>query len=315
MTLLRRILIKKINSKITNFVICLATIFAMLILFVPAEAFAAENPCSLTVDVLSSDSSAQISELKIGLCQIASLNNGEYKLTDDFSDSGISLENISGKANDNYYTEIYRYIKVNDIPYVTAVTNSEGSALFSDLDEGMYLIFCEELQNLTFSPYMVYLPSVIDGSLNYNVISKPKTITEEENVKDINVKVLWFDDNNYAGKRPDSVGVTLYRNGAPYRTAVLNEECNWEYTFRSVPADGIYSVRIDDGSGYYEILYEGDSENGFKIIHTLKTDSPISGFVKTGMNTGLFLIALVVLAFAVVLIILSRKTEKEHPHL
>lgn len=99
----------------------------------------------------------------------------------------------------------------------------------------------------------------------------------------------------------------MYRNSDPFRTAVVNEECNWEYTFRNVPADGVYFVRIDDGSGHYEIYYEGDAENGFRIIHTLKSDSSMSGIIKTGMDAGLLCIALIVLASAVVMIILSVK--------
>lgn len=276
-----------------------------------AKAFAVEKPCSLTINITSSDSTAAESALSIGLCKIASLYGEKYELTDVFADSGISIESISNNASSNHFAEIYRYITENKIPHQTATTNLENSAIFSNLDKGIYLVFCEQSQNLTFSPYIVFLPSVVNGNINYNVTSEPKTITEEENVKDINVKVLWHDDNDYAEKRPDSVSITLYRNGTAYRTVVVNEECNWEYTFRNVPADGIYFVRIDDGSGHYEIYYEGDSENGFIIIHTLKKESPIISFVKTGINAGIIPIVFFILISAFVLIVLSRKKIKK----
>ncbi len=310
MTLLRRIPVKTINSKISSSLICLAIVLLMFILFGSVEAFAAEKPCTLTVNIISSDSSAEVSGLKIGLCRIAYLNNGEYTLTDDFADSGISLDNISDKTNHNHYSEIYRYITSNDIEYLTAVTNSEGSALFSDLDEGMYLIFCEESQNLTFSPYMVFLPSVVNGEYVYDVVSEPKTIFSEDNVKNITVTKLWNDNDDYAGKRPESVVVTLKKDGKAYKTAELNDECNWKYVFENLPADSLYAVEEEQVDSY-EPSYEGRADSGFIITNTLTAESPIMGFVKTGIGSGVIAIAFLSLIFAFILILLFRKQKNK----
>ncbi len=309
MTLLIKTPTGKINRKRQLLKLCLVFFLTVIMLLGSAKAFAAEKTCCLTIKITSSDNTASQSALSVGLCKIASLQNGKYELTDAFSDSGISIESISKNINSNHNAEIYRYITENKIPYITATTNSKSSAMFSNLDKGIYLVFCEHSQNLTFSPYIVFLPSVVNGNINYNVISEPKTIITENNVKSIYVKIIWDDNNNYAGKRPKTVTVTLLKDGKPYKTVELSAECNWEYTFKDVPADGIYSVRQDKVDNY-EIFYEGDAENGFTITNTLITESPIMSFVKTGIDTGIFPIAFLILISAVVMIILSRKQTK-----
>ncbi len=309
MTLLIKTPIEKINRKRQFLKLCLIIFLTVIMLLGSAKAFAAEKTCSLTVKITSSDNAASQSALSVGLCKIASLQNGKYELTDAFSDSGISIESISKNINSNHNAEIYRYITENNIPHQTATTNSKNSAVFSNLGKGIYLVFCEQSQNLTFSPYIVFLPSVANGNITYNVTSEPKTIITENNVKSIYVKIIWDDNNNYAGKRPNTVTVTLLKDGKPYRTVEISEECNWEYTFKDVPADGIYTIRQDKVDNY-GIYYEGDAENGFTITNTLITESPIMNFVKTGIDTGIFPIAFLILISAVVMIILSRKQTK-----
>lgn len=310
MTLLIKIPTRKINRKKQFLQHCLVAFLTVIMLLGSVKAFAVEKPCSLTINITSSDNTVVESSLSIGLCKIASLNGEKYELTDFFADSGISIECISNKTSSNHYTEIYRYITENNIPYETAVTNSENSAVFSNLDEGIYLVFCEHSQSLTFSPYIVFLPSDINGNLTYDVISEPKTIIVGDNVKNISVKKLWNDNNNYAEKRPESITITLKRDGKAYQTTELNEKCNWEYTFENLPANSTYAVE-EEKVDFYEPSYKGSADSGFTVTNTLITDSPIMNFVKTGINTGIIPIVFFILISAFVLIVLSRKRIKK----
>lgn len=271
-----------------------------------AKVFAAEQPCFLTINITNNDNTVSKSELGIGLCKIASLHDEKYELTDAFADSGISIESILSETNSNHNAEIYRYIINNNIAHDTATTNSEGKASFSELDKGIYLVFCDNSQNLTFSPYIVFLPSVVNGNLVYNVISEPKTINSEDNVKDVSVKKLWNDNNNYAEKRPKSITITLKKDGKTYKTVKLNEECNWAYTFDNLPADCVYAVQ-EDKVDNYEPCYEGNADDGFTITNTIIIDSPIVSTIKTGISTGIIPIAFIILVSTFVLIVLSRK--------
>ncbi len=310
MTLLKKILTLKPNIKKSVSAVFFTVVISILIIFGGIKAFATQQPCSLTINVTTADNSAQVSQIKVGLCKIASLQEGKYELTDAFSTSGISVENILNKTNSNHNAEIYRYVIDNNITYDTATTNSEGSAVFSNLNQGIYLVFCENSQSLTFSPYMVSLPAVVNGNLVYNVTSEPKTINSKDNVKNIYVKILWHDNNNYGEKRPQTIIITLLRNGKPYKTAELSEACNWEYTFRDVPADGVYTIR-QGNIDHYETYYEGDAENGFTVTNILITESPIMSFVKTGINNGAIPIAIIILISVFVLIVISRKKAKK----
>ncbi|MCQ4115692.1 Cna B-type domain-containing protein [Ruminococcus sp. zg-921] len=274
------------------------------------KAFAVENQCSLTVKISNSDNATANSGLNIGVCQIASFNGDSYKLTDEFANSGISVDNLLDNLNSDHCAEIYRYIINQGIPYKKKATDSDGLAVYSQLNKGVYLVFCEQSQQITFRPYAVILPSVANGIINYDVISEPKTITAEKNVKDIHVEILWDDNDNYIGIRPEFVIVTLIKDGVPYMTATLNEECNWEYTFENLPADSTYVV-VADKIDFYELSYEGSEDSGFTIINTLISDSPIIDFVKTGINSGAIPIAFLVLISALVLILLSRKRIKK----
>ena len=65
-----------------------------------------------------------------------------------------------------------------------------------------------------------------DGNGNWTVVNTH--VTELVNVT---VEKVWTDNNNQDGIRPDNVTVQLIKNQTVIRTAVLNGDNNWTYTF------------------------------------------------------------------------------------
>ena len=89
-----------------------------------------------------------------------------------------------------------------------------------------------------------------------------------ESTKTLSVKVVWEDDNDAAGKRPESVTVTLLINGEAGegpQTLVLDAEHDWSGSFTGLPpedGDGkeiIYSVSQEEIESYTATMAaEGD---------------------------------------------------------
>ena len=74
---------------------------------------------------------------------------------------------------------------------------------------------------MSFQPFLVTVPVRIDGREDYFVVSQPKT--SDTDVKTMVCIKLWEDELDAAGKRPNSIKITLLRDGIQYRTATLTE--------------------------------------------------------------------------------------------
>ncbi len=89
------------------------------------------------------------------------------------------------------------------------------------------------------------------------------------------VRKIWEDDNNKAGKRPESITVQLKDGENVVREAVLNEKNNWQYIFNEVNEyreDGnIISYTIDEKETtefYEKELFENKIINRFVVPDT-----------------------------------------------
>ncbi|MCC8067249.1 MAG: Cna B-type domain-containing protein, partial [Clostridiales bacterium] len=119
-------------------------------------------------------------------------------------------------------------------------------------------------------------------------------ITNTINTVDIPVIKKWEDNENEASLRPDSVTVTLYKNGsATEQTLTLSETNGWTDTFENLPeyglidgsvAKNIYTVEETTDKNYSAEI-TGDSSTGYIITNTLKTvDVTVTKIVKGNMG-------------------------------
>ncbi len=98
------------------------------------------------------------------------------------------------------------------------------------------------------------------------------TNTHTTAVTSVNVKKVWDDNSNAAGKRPDSITVKLLANGSVIQTATVKESDNWEYTFDNLAVNSngtaiIYTVDEDVVTGYTKSI------NGFVITNKYDDNS------------------------------------------
>ena len=82
----------------------------------------------------------------------------------------------------------------------------------------------------------------------------------------ISVKKLWDDEDNKNNARPASVSVQLIKDGEIFKTAVLNENNGWKYTFGKLSKKSKYTIKEIDVQGYLA-QYSGDVNNGFTITN------------------------------------------------
>ncbi len=248
------------------FLVCIC--FSLLVL----PAFA-EPPCSITVTVTSPSGNEPIAGYSVNFLKVAEADGNGYMFTPEFASAGITYEEIlADEAEGAKY--LFEYAKREHTAVIEKKTDADGKVRF-DAEEGIYLVFCAPAQKVVFSPFLVALPVKVSGGLLHSVQSKPKTEIPSAPVNTRTVKVtkIWDDENNKYLSRPDSIMVTLLRNGAVYKNVVLNDANGWKHSFDKLPFNGEYTVseaEIKD----YTVTYSGSANSGFVIINKFSGEVP-----------------------------------------
>lgn len=124
----------------------------------------------------------------------------------------------------------------------------------------------------------------------------------DQSVISVSVTKIWDDDDNKAGKRPSSVTVKLYEDGADTgRTIVLTKELEWTEMFTNLPmyaGDGheiVYTVEEVPVNGYRSETVV--TEEGFVITNTYIP--PPDTFTDSRMEMLILMICACVMALSV----------------
>lgn len=127
-----------------------------------------------------------LSGAKFEIIPIQYLENGNWVWKSLFEDCGISLNDTSAEARNKQAKQLLEYARKKGVSGNQQLTDSMGHTVFSNLNEGMYLITqigSVKNGNDTFesAPFLVSIPSNINGYLVYDVKVEPK--------------VTWITDN------------------------------------------------------------------------------------------------------------------------
>lgn len=151
-----------------------------------------------------------------------------YTYSEAFKDNGMEM----GNFGDEYLPiHLASYAEANGIPYIEKATDTEGIVVFDNL-YGAYLIVPAGMKEGYLKPnaFIVSVPmkDERENKWIYNIDASPKIeSSKEENVEKtyISVKKYW----KSTGTTPDSVIVSLVKDGTDVESVVLNEENNWYY--------------------------------------------------------------------------------------
>ena len=126
---------------------------------------------------------------------------------------------------------------------------------------------------------------------------------DPESYIDITVNKLWKNDKE-AGKRPETITVTLYKDGVKYDSKTISEKDKWTCTWKNLPSQ--YKWTVDESNlpaGYTKSISQ--KGNTFTITNTY------SSIVGTGDSSAPILWALLVLTTAAGAVLTIRKLRKE----
>lgn len=242
----------------------------LLALLLPAQAQAAPGRIDMT-----RESSLKIEYLigektpapgvRFDLYRVADVSaDRKYTLTGALSKySGyVSLEATDTEEWEALATTLLGFVRQDNVtPLDTGYTNQEGRLSFSKLTAGLYLVvggqYVKGSKTYTAVPSLVSLPDADETGTSwlYDVTMEPKnTVYDDGGGSDDTVsRKVWkkWDDAGSKSSRPAQVFVQLLdTSGKVYRTAVLNEDSNWQCIWRDLPAGVQWTVVEQPVPGY-----------------------------------------------------------------
>ena len=156
-----------------------------LVLFTGASAYAEERECSLTLHCVLNDDQGEkpLSGREFAVVRIADVSveqeDGEgvqvYRMSEGFEEYDCDWNEISFSEMNRRARAIASKVREGD--YVCReMTDENGTVIMKLKETGFYLVLCTdpEVEEVSFSPFLISLPQIINGELIYDVISSPK---------------------------------------------------------------------------------------------------------------------------------------------
>lgn len=237
-----------------------------LVLLLPVQAQAAPgpvvtaNPTSLTIQYLVG-AKTPAPGVRFDVYRVADVSaDGTFTLVEELAGyrAYISLEIQDTEGWEKLVSTLLPYAQKYVAPQ-TGTTNQSGLLTFSGLKTGLYLVVGGSCviggKTYTAEPFLISLPDANETGTQwrYDVTVNPKYTSAPtdpgDKTVDIRVRKAWNDAGN-AGSRPDSVKVTLLRNGQAYQTVTLNAAGNWRYTWQDLDAAAQWTVMEQPVPGY-----------------------------------------------------------------
>ena len=168
------------------------------------------------------------SEVAFSIYRVASVSeDGAYRLTSDFEQYSVSLENLDSSGWRALTQTLDAYVARDGIvPLITRETGQDGRFQLTGLSVGLYLVtggqYVDGNTVYTPQPMLVSIPGqAVDGEWDYSVEVSCKFDKEDTADSSVSRKVqkVWKDDGNKE-KRPENITVQLLKNGNVVDTVV-----------------------------------------------------------------------------------------------
>lgn len=124
---------------------------------------------------------------KFEIIPIQYVEDGQWAWQSSFVDCGVSLNDTSAEARNKQAKQLLEYARKKGVSGNQQLTDSTGHTVFNNLNEGMYLITqIGSVKNgndiFESAPFLVSVPSDIDGYFVYDVKVEPKVTWLTNNV-------------------------------------------------------------------------------------------------------------------------------------
>ncbi|MCD7904289.1 MAG: Cna B-type domain-containing protein [Clostridiales bacterium] len=196
-----------------------------------------------------------------------------YKIGSISSSGGLVVsEAFSGYSVDYEGSDtaetLAAYIERDNIEAAaSAVTGSDGSVSFSDLERGYYLILGEVYtdSDYIYTALPVLLP--VYDETEYEVTGKYETASVLEETLSVSALKVW------SGSSESSITVQLLCDGEVYDEQILNSYCSWRYTWTDLDASYSWQVAEKEIPSGYSVNIEKDG-TVFILLNTEDGDTP-----------------------------------------
>ncbi len=250
------------NISAKKIVAVLITIVICFTLFSPSTAAVSpELRGDITLTALDKDSKEPISGASFRIYRIASAYFKDEEIsfvyTDEFRNCGMETGNFS----DAYLpVHLMVHAAVNAIAFEEKTTDISGKVTFRNLQSGAYLIVPAGMKDgyLNPSPFIVTVP-MKDETQNkwiYSIDATPKIEADKDDTDEektyISVKKIW---ETY-GKTPDSINVSLIKDGVIVESVVLSAANNWYHRWDNLDKNHSWNVIETDVPAGYSASYE-----------------------------------------------------------
>ena len=205
-----------------------------------------------------------------------------FAFTEDFADSGVSLENLN---DESLPEKLAAFAAEKKLTGVTETTDKDGKLTFKEVPLGFYLLVQTggaEGYSVCM-PFTVAVPTSDSAQWIYDIEASPKAGIVR--LTELTVKKAWAG----SGKHPESVTVQLKRNDEAFGSPVmLNAENNWSYTWKELEARERWSVEEVAVPEGYKATYETKDTvvtitNTSKLPQTGQLNWPVPVLICAGL--------------------------------
>ena len=258
---------------ITRFLLCMALLCCLLWKPVATRGLTPLEPdrdCSLTL--YYTQEGIGFGGLEIQIFRVAeAFPDGSFRLIAPFSDYPVNIYGITAQKEwQEVASTLHAYIAANQVaPIGTETTQQDGTAVFSGLQTGLYLVRGAVAENqkgtYQFNDFMVYLPTPGENGYDYDVEAKPKCRAFVPHTQYSVVK-LWKDVGNET-QRPKSVTVEIRKDGVFVEEVILSAKNDWSYHWTVPDGQGRWSVVEKDVPRDYQVSIS-ENDTAFVITNT-----------------------------------------------
>lgn len=261
--------------------------------------------------------------IELSLYKIAEFLNGDYSLPiyeKVFAGLGEDITKLM-KEHTNQETAAFLEENIKNShmkEYEKKTTGEDGRVVFSELEEGIYLLRCTGNENVSYeieqASVLIQIPMREEQGIQiWNVKLEPKNdVRYPDEQQEMSVVKIWKDNNNKAGKRPEKILVGLYEDNELKEQVELSSKNNWSYEWKQLNKDAVYRVTELQIPEEYEMSVE-NTENTYTITNTYtkRTEEPHKRKdVKTGDKAEMGVWMLVMLLSLIVICYLHKRENR-----
>lgn len=245
------------NNRIFAALMSVIAAFSLIITFVPEAASSADSSAAL---VCVSDSKP-IAGIHWKIYRVGEVIGNEYVLTGDYEDYPVDLtdltsENISGAAK-----TLESFVLGDGLPCLAECdTDENGTALFSELEAGLYLAVAKGVK--TGDEMCKAAPLLFEvraGDTGESEIFPKMYSSTLAGGQTYTVKKVWVDKDDEAEMRPVDVTVDLYRNEELADTVTLSSDNGWEFKWEDLDPEAEWRVVEREIPVKYEVVIDYNS--------------------------------------------------------